>query len=165
MTRKNKEYKVSLKALCFKFCAQFCGKRSLSKNFKIIVLAFVAQKKYFTVWLLSKCPKCFCSSNTNAFFIEMWFIQFTYISCVLDIPVFYCLCHLLGSKNMTRIVFIDETLIPRNFPFSASEESLAWSGLWECWRNREWSLASNEKACVSTQLQAFWNRLFNSNYP
>ena len=44
----------------------------------------------------------------------------------MDILVFYCLCHLLGSKNMTRIVFIDETLIPRNFPFSARNRLPGW---------------------------------------
>ena len=32
----------------------------------------------------------------------------------------YCLCHLLGSQKMTRIVSIDETFISHNLPFCAS---------------------------------------------
>ena len=36
--------------LCFKFRARFRRKCSLSANFKIILLAFPGQKKYFTVW-------------------------------------------------------------------------------------------------------------------
>ena len=56
---------------------------------------------------------------------------YLYFLC-FDIPALYCLCHLLGSQKMTRIVLLDETFILHNLPFCASDQTLAWLGLREC---------------------------------
>ena len=48
--KKKQRIQGLFEGLCFNFHARFRGKCSLPENFKIILLAFPAQKKYFKVW-------------------------------------------------------------------------------------------------------------------
>ena len=53
-------------------------------------------------------------------------------SLCLDILALYCLCHILDSQKITRIVLTDETFIPQNLPFCASDQMLGWLELRKC---------------------------------